>query len=225
MKFVAFERAKQGTGASRRLRITGRTPGIVYGGTAEPTLIEVDHNALWHAIKKEAFHGAILEMELGGKDHKVLLRDLQMHPFKQQVLHIDFQRVEARTRMTVKVPVHYSGEEESPAVKTENCLVNHVLTEMTLSCFPADIPEFIAVDLSGLKKGTPLHVKDIILPKGVKAVAKGQVNPVMVSVTAIVEEVEAAPVEAVDPKDAKAGAKGGKAAAKPAPAAKPAAKK
>ena len=225
MKFVAFERAKQGTGASRRLRITGRTPGIVYGGTGEPALIEIDHNALWHAIKKEAFHGAILEMELGGKDHKVLLRDLQMHPFKQQVLHIDFQRVEARTRMTVKVPVHYSGEEESPAVKTENCLVNHVLTEMTLSCFPADIPEFIAVDLSGLKKGTPLHVKDIILPKGVKAVAKGQVNPVMVSVTAIVEEVEAAPVEAVDPKDAKAGAKGGKAAAKPAPAAKPAAKK
>ena len=227
MKFVAFERAKQGTGASRRLRITGRTPGIVYGGTGEPILIEIDHNALWHAIKKEAFHGSILEMELGGKDHKVLLRDLQMHPFKQQVLHIDFQRVEARTRMTVKVPVHYSGEEESPAVKTENCLVNHVLTEMTLSCFPADIPEFIAVDLSGLKKGSPLHVKDIILPKGVKAINKGQVNPVMVSVTAIVEEVEAAPVEAVDPKAAKAGAKGGKPAAKPAPApaAKPAAKK
>lgn len=214
MKFVAFERAKQGTGASRRLRITGRTPGIVYGGTADPILIELDHNALWHAIKKEAFHGSILEMELGGKEHKVLLRDLQMHPYKQQVQHIDFQRVEARTRMTVKVPVHYSGEELSPAVKTENCLVNHVLTEMTVSCFPADIPEFIAVDLSGLKKGTSLHVKDIVLPKGVKALVKGQVNPVMVSVTAIVEEVEAAPVvEAVDPK-----AKGGKAA-------KPAAKK
>jgi large subunit ribosomal protein L25 len=215
MKFVAFERAKQGTGASRRLRITGRTPGIVYGGTGEPALIEIDHNALWHAIKKEAFHGSILEMELGGKDHKVLLRDLQMHPFKQQVLHIDFQRVEARTRMTVKVPVHYSGEEESPAVKTENCLVNHVLTEMTVSCFPADIPEFIAVDLSGLTKSSSLRVKDVVLPKNVKAVAKGQVNPVMVSVTPIVEEVEAAPVEVVDPK-AKAGAKGGKPAAKPA---------
>jgi large subunit ribosomal protein L25 len=215
MKFVAFERAMQGTGASRRLRITGRTPGIVYGGTGEPTLIEIDHNALWHAIKKEAFHGSILAMELGGKDHKVLLRDLQMHPFKQQVLHIDFQRVEARTRMTVKVPVHYSGEEESPAVKTENCLVNHVLTEMTVSCFPADIPEFIAVDLSTLTKSSSLRVKDVSLPKGVKAVAKGQVNPVMVSVTAIVEEVEAAPVEVVDPK-AKAGAKGGKPAAKPA---------
>ena len=233
MKFVAFERAKQGTGASRRLRITGRTPGIVYGGTGEPALIEVDHNALWHAIKKEAFHGAILDMELGGKEHKVLLRDLQMHPFKQQVLHIDFQRVEARTRMTVKVPVHYSGEEESPAVKTENCLISHVLTEMTVSCFPADIPEFIAVDLSGLTKGSSLHVKDITLPKRVKAFAKGQVNPVMVSVTPIVEEAEDAPAEAavVDPKDAKAGAKGGKpaaaAGAKPAAktAAKPAAKK
>ena len=215
MKFVAFERAKQGTGASRRLRITGRTPGIVYGGTAEPILIEIDHNALWHAIKKEAFHGAILQMELAGTEHKVLLRDLQMHPYKQQVQHIDFQRVEARTRMTVKVPVHYSGEEESPAVKLENCIVNHVLTEMTVSCFPADIPEFIAVDLSALTKSSSLRVKDVALPKGVKAGLKGQVNPVMVSVTPIVEEVEAAPVEAVDPK-AKPGAKGGKPAAKPA---------
>ena len=224
MKFVAFERAKQGTGASRRLRITGRTPGIVYGGTAEPILIEIDHNALWHAIKKEAFHGSILEMELAGTEHKVLLRDLQMHPYKQQVQHIDFQRVEARTRMTVKVPVHFSGEEESPAVKTENCLVTHVLTEITVSCFPADIPDFIAVDLGGLTKGKSLHVKDIVLPKRVKAALKGQVNPVMVSVTPIVEEVEAAPV-VVDPKAAK-GKPGAKPAAKPAAAAaKPAAKK
>ena len=224
MKFVAFERALQGTGASRRLRITGRTPGIVYGGTGEPIRIEIDHNALWHAIKKEAFHASILEMELGGQDHKVLLRDLQMHPFKQQILHIDFQRVEAKTKMTVKVPLHYSGEEESPAIKVENCLVNHVLTELTVSCFPADIPEFIAVDLSGLKKGSSLHVKDITLPKGVKFVAKGQVNPVLVSVTAIVEEVDAAPAEgaaapAVNPKAA-----AGKAAAAAKDAAKPAAK-
>ena len=225
MKFVAFERAKQGTGASRRLRITGRTPGIVYGGTGDALLIEIDHNALFHAIKKEAFHASILEMELGGKDHKVLLRDLQMHPFKQQILHIDFQRVEAKTRMTVKVPLHYSGEEESPAVKTENCLANHVLTELTVSCFPADIPESIAIDLSGLKKGTSLHVKDITLPKGVKFVAKGQVNPVLVSVTAIVEEVEAAPAAAVAAAPAanpKAAA--GKAAAAAKDAAKPAAK-
>lgn len=217
MKFVAFERAQLGTGASRRLRITGRTPGIVYGGTAEATLIELDHNALWHAIKKEAFHSSILEMELAGKTQKVLLRDLQMHPFKQQILHIDFQRVEAKTRMTVRVPLHYSGEEESPAVKTDNCLVNHVMNELTITCFPADIPEFIAVDLSALAKGSSLHIKDITLPKGVKFVAKGQENPVLVSVTAIAEEAEAAPAAdaaATDAKDAKAAA--GKAAAKPA---------
>ena len=234
MKFVAFERAKQGTGASRRLRITGRTPGIVYGGTGEPSLIELDHNALWHAIKKEAFHSSILEMDLGGKAHKVLLRDLQMHPYKQQILHIDFQRVEAKTRMTVKVPLHYSGEEESPAIKTENCLANHVMTELTVSCFPADIPEFIAVDLSGLKKGVSLHLKDITLPKGVKFVAKGQENPVLVAVAALLVEAEVTPesaaaaaaaAPAADAKDAKAGAKPAAKTAAAKPAAKPAAKK
>ena len=232
MKFVAFERAKQGTGASRRLRITGRTPGIVYGGTGDALLIELDHNALFHAIKKEAFHASILDMELAGIEHKVLLRDLQMHPFKPQVLHIDFQRVDATTKMTMKVPLHYSGEENSPAIKAENCLANHVLTELMISCFPADIPEFISVDLSGLKKGSSLHVKDITLPKGVKFVAKGQVNPVLVSVTPIVEEVAAAPVaDASGGKDAKAAAGKASAAAKdaakaPAKApAKPAAKK
>ena len=231
MKFVAFERAKQGTGASRRLRITGRTPGIVYGGSGEPALIEIDHNALFHAIKKEAFHASVLEMEFGGKTEKVLLRDLQMHPFKQLILHIDFQRVDARTRLTMKVPLHYSGEEESPAVKAENCLVNHVMTELSISCLPKDLPEFIAIDLSGLKKGAPLHLKDITLPKGVKFVPKGQENPVLVSVSSVSEEAEAdaaaaaAAAAPVDPKAAKAAAaKEAKAGAK-ADAAKPAAKK
>ena len=118
MKFVAFERAKQGTGASRRLRVTGRTPGIVYGGSAEPALVELDHNALWHALKKEAFHASILDMELNGKESKVLLRNVQMHPFKQLILHIDFQRVEANTKLSMKVPLHFSGEENSPAVES-----------------------------------------------------------------------------------------------------------
>ncbi|MGI9216784.1 MAG: 50S ribosomal protein L25, partial [Hydrogenophaga sp.] len=111
MQFVAFERAKQGTGASRRLRITGRTPGIVYGGKGQPQLIELDHNALWHALKKEAFHSSILDMEINGTSAQVLLRDVQYHPFKQLVLHIDFQRVDANTKMNKKVPIHYSGEE------------------------------------------------------------------------------------------------------------------
>ena len=189
MKFVAFERAKQGTGASRRLRNTGKTPGIVYGGEGQPQLIELDHNALWHALKKEAFHSSILEMDLGGKSAKVLLRDVQFHPFKQLVLHIDFQRVDAKTRLTMKVPLHYSGEEESQAVKFEQCLVNHVVNELQVSCLPADLPEFIEVDLKGLKKGTSLHLNDITLPKGVTAVVRGNAtNPVLVSVVTPAEE-------------------------------------
>ncbi len=209
MKFVAFERAKQGTGASRRLRVTGRTPGIVYGGSSEPALIELDHNALWHALKKEAFHASILDMELNGKESKVLLRNVQMHPFKQLVLHIDFQRVEANTRLSMKVPLHFSGEENSPAAKVDSCLINHVVTELEVACLPADLPEFINVDLSGLVKGKSLHVADLSLPKGVTAVTHGKANPVIVAVVAPVEEV-IAPVAAAPAADAKGKGKGKK---------------
>ncbi len=196
MKFVAFERSKQGTGASRRLRNSGKTPGIVYGGSFEPKLVELDHNALWHALKKEAFHASILDMELNGETSKVLLRDYQMHPFKQLVLHIDFQRVEANTVLHMKVPLHYAGEENSPAVKNDKCLINHVVNEIEVTCLPADLPEFIAVDLSKLESGESLHLNDITLPNGVKAVTHGKPNPVLVSVTLPVEEVIAAPVVA-----------------------------
>ncbi len=227
MKFVAFERAKQGTGASRRLRITGKVPGIVYGGTTAPALIELDHNALWFALKKEAFHATVLDMEVAGVEAKVLLRDVQYHPYKPQVTHVDFQRVDANTKLTMKVPLHFSGEAESQAVKLDACLVNHVVNEIEVSCLPADLPEFIAVDLSGLKKGISLHVSNITLPKGVKVVTRGKVDPVIVSVVAIAaaeEEAPAATAAAADPKAAKAApAKDAKAAA---PAAKaPAAKK
>jgi large subunit ribosomal protein L25 len=208
MKFVAFERAKQGTGASRRLRISGRTPGIIYGGSGTPELIEVDHNALWHALKKEAFHAAILDMEMDGKESKVLLRDVQYHPYKQLVLHIDFQRVEADHKLTMKVPLHFSGDELSPAVKLENCLLTHVVNEVSISCLPADLPEFIAVDLSSMKKGASLHLSDLVMPKGVAAVVNGKNDPVIVSVVVL-----AAP-EVVDPAATAAPAKGGKPAPK-----------
>jgi large subunit ribosomal protein L25 len=240
MKIVAFERAKQGTGASRRLRITGRTPAIVYGGTGEPQLIELDHNALWHALKKEAFHSTILDLEMDGKEDKVLLRNVQMHPFKQLVLHIDFQRVDANTKLHMKVPLHYSGDEESPAVKTEGCIADHVVTELEVKCLPADLPEFIKVDLSRLKKGSPLHLADIVLPKGVTVVTRGNKNPVLVAVMMVAAvEAEATVEGATAAPDASAAATGatavapaaagkaatGKAAGKGAPAAKaPAAK-
>jgi large subunit ribosomal protein L25 len=227
MKFVAFERAKQGTGASRRLRNTGKTPGIVYGGEGQPQLIELDHNALWHALKKEVFHSSILEMELAGKASKVLLRDVQYHPYKQQIVHIDFQRVDANTKLHMKVPLHFKGAEESQAVKLEHCLVNPVMNDLDISCLPADLPEFIEVDLSGLKKGMTLHLNDITLPKGVKAVTHGKPNPVVVSVvTPAAEEsaetAEAAAAAGAAPAAADAKAAPAKAAGKDAKDAKPA---
>ena len=198
MNIVAFERAKQGTGASRRLRNSGRTPCIVYGGAAEPVTAEVDHNTLWHALKKEAFHSSVLDMELAGQTSQVVLRNVQYHPFKQLVLHVDFQRVDAKTRLHLKVPVHYTGAEESPAVKVDNCTVNPIANELDVTCMPANLPEFISVDLSELKKGSSVHLKDIKLPRGVTAVTRGsQNNPTLVSVVApvvIVEAAAAAPV-------------------------------
>jgi large subunit ribosomal protein L25 len=196
MKFVAYERTLQGTGASRRLRITEKVPGIVYGA-GEPTKIELDHNALYFALKKEAFHASLLEMELGGTTQKVLLRDFQMHPWKQIVLHVDFQRVDERTRIKKKVPLHFVNEENSPAVKTDKLLVNHVATELEIECLASQLPEFITVDLGGLEKGQSLHVNDLKLDKTVKVVLRGKKNPVIAAVTIPAAEEEAAPAAVV----------------------------
>ena len=192
MNVVAFARAKQGTGASRRLRNSGRTPGIIYGGAAEPQLVEVDHNTLWYALKKEAFHASVLEMDLDGAKGQVLLRNVQYHPFKQLVLHVDFQRVDANTVLTMKVPVHFSGAEESPAVKIDKCLVTPIVNEIEVSCLPKDLPEFITVDLSKLEKGHVIHVNEVALPKGVKLASQSTAAMVSVAVPAAAEE-EAAP--------------------------------
>jgi large subunit ribosomal protein L25 len=231
MKFVAFERTLQGSGASRRLRNTGKVPGIVYGG-GDPRTVELDHNALFHALKKEAFHSSVLEMELAGKTQKVLLRDFQMHPWKQQVLHVDFQRVDDTTRLRMKVPLHYSGEENSPAVKTDKCLISHVANEVEIECLATQLPEFIAIDLSQLVKGQSLHVSDIVAPAGVRVVRHGKLNPVIVAVTMpkAEEEESAAAAEAAAGAAPAAGAAAAPAAAAPAavkgkaPAPAPAAK-
>ncbi|MBW8757091.1 MAG: 50S ribosomal protein L25/general stress protein Ctc [Burkholderiales bacterium] len=226
MKFTAYERSLQGTGASRRLRLSGKVPGIVYGA-GEPQMIELDHNALYFALKKEAFHSSVLEMDVAGKTAQVLLRDFQMHPWKQIVQHIDFQRVDATTRLRKKVPLHFSNEENSPAVKTDKCLVNHVATIVEVECLATALPEFISVDLGDLVKGQSLHVSDLKFPAGIKAVRHGTQNPVVVSVVeprvdAVDAAAEAAAAEAAAAAPAKG--KGGKAAPAKAAAA-PAAKK
>jgi large subunit ribosomal protein L25 len=196
MKFTAYERTLQGTGASRRLRNASKVPGIVYGA-GEPKMIELDHNALFFALKKEAFHSSILEMDLGGKVEKVLLRDFQMHAWKPIVMHIDLQRVDETTRLRKKVPLHFVGEESSAAVKTDKCLVSHVRTDLEIECLASQLPEFVTIDLSGLVKGTSLHASDLKLPEGIKAVKHGTQNPVIVAVTVPKIEEEAAPAVAV----------------------------
>jgi large subunit ribosomal protein L25 len=164
--------------------------------------IEIDHNALWHALKKEAFHASLLDMELAGKTEKVILRDVQYHPFKQQVLHVDFQRVDAKTRLHKKVPLHFVGAEQSPAVKEDKCVVNHVMTEIEIECLATQLPEHITVDLSQATKGSSIHVSHVKLPAGVKVVTHGRGDLTIASMVAPVEElVAAAPVAAaVDPK-------------------------
>lgn len=192
MNFVAFERKQQGTGASRRLRTTGKVPGIVYGG-GEPALIELDHNALFFALKKESFHSTILEMQLNGGTQKVLLRDYQMHPWKPLVLHVDFQRVDDTTRLRKKVPLHFVGEEASEAVKTDKCLVNHVMSDLEIECLASKLPEFITVDLSHLKKGDTVHVRDLKLDPGIKVIRHGRKDITVASVVEQRVEEEAVP--------------------------------
>jgi large subunit ribosomal protein L25 len=206
MKFTAYTRTLQGTGASRRLRAAAKVPGIVYGA-GTPSTIELDHNALFFALKKEAFHSSILEMDLNGTTEKVLLRDFQMHAFRPQVLHVDFQRVDETTKIRKQVPLHFSGEENSPAVKTDKCLVSHIRLELEIECLASALPEFVTIDLSNLSKNQSLHASDLKLPEGIKAVKHGTQNPVIVAVTMPKIEEEAAPVVVVADKGKAAKAK------------------
>jgi large subunit ribosomal protein L25 len=173
MKVIAFNRTLQGSGASRRLRTSGQTPGIIYGGTEAPVMISLDGNALYHALKKEAFHGSILDLEIDGKTQAVMLRDFQMHAYKQLVMHADFQRVDAKSKVHTKVTLHFVNAEGSPAVKLHGAIVSHVMSELEVTCLPADLPEFIEVDLANIDVGHSIHVADLTLPKGVTAVTHG----------------------------------------------------
>jgi len=201
MKVVASKRDTQGTGASRRLRHAGKVPGVLYGGKGEAQAIEVEHNPLFHALRKERFHASILDMELDGAPERVLLRAVQMHPYKLQVMHIDFQRVAEDQKLHMRVPLHFTGQEGSPAAKTENVLISHIMSEVAIACLPKDLPEFIEIDLSELTVTDTVRVRDLKMPEGVSAVLKGTENPTVVAVTVrgeeAVEEITAiAPVAA-----------------------------
>jgi large subunit ribosomal protein L25 len=196
MKVIAFPRKEQGSGASRRLRNAGQTPGIIYGGTAAPVAISLDHNALFHALKKEAFHSSILDMEIEGKVEKVLLRDFQVHAFKQLVLHADFQRVDANQKIHVKVPLHFVNAEVSPAVKLGGAIISHVMNELDVTCLPGDLPEFVEVDLSKVEAGASIHLSDVTLPKGVTPVTHD--NPTIATASVPAGQVSADEAAAAD---------------------------
>jgi len=193
MKVIAFARTALGTGASRRQRIAGQTPGIVYGGSGVPVNISLDHNALYHALKKETFHSSILDLEIDGKVEKVLLRDFQVHAFKQLVLHADFQRVDASQKIHVNVPLHFINGETSPAVKLSAGIISHVVSELEVTCLPADLPEFLTVDLGMLEIGNSIHLADLQMPKGVTAVIHGgDDNPTIAAASVPAGRVEEA---------------------------------
>jgi large subunit ribosomal protein L25 len=179
IEFTAFPRNTEGRGASRRMRRAGKAPGIVYGGTVSPTPIELDHNALFHALRGEAFHSSILTMKLDGAATKVLLRDVQMHPFRNEILHVDFQRVEENKKIHMKVPLHFINGEQSPAVKLSAAIISHVVADLDITCLPKDLPGFIEVDLSNLEVGHALHVSSVKLPSGVTVVSRGKLDPVV----------------------------------------------
>lgn len=168
IEVVAYPRTQQGTGASRRLRQAGRVPGIVYGGDRSPMNIELDHKDLFFNLRNEKFHASILSLDVEGAKEQVLLRAVNMHPFKLQVQHVDFQRVSKDRKIHMKVPLHFVNAEKSPAGKSAGVVITHELNEVTVSCLPKDLPEAIEVDLSELAVGDVIHLSALKLPAGVE---------------------------------------------------------
>lgn len=214
IEVVAYPRTQQGTGASRRLRGSGRVPGIVYGANKPAQPVELNQQALLKHLKMEAFHASILDMTVDGAKEQVLLRDYQMHPWKPMVLHVDFQRIDKTKRIHMRVPLHFTNADVSPGVKLGGGMVQHVMNEIEIQCLPDDLPEYIEVDLKDLEVGDSIHVNELVLPKGVEPIAKlKHDNPAVVTVQVpkamVVEEEAAAPVTEIIGEAAAEGAAGG----------------
>ena len=198
IEFNANKRDLQGTGASRRLRRAHRIPGILYGGTEAPQAIDMDHNELFQLMRKEVFYSSVLTVNLGGAKQMCLLRDVQRHPYRMQILHVDFQRIDATHAIHQKIPLHFVNADIAPGVKLGGGMVSHTMNDIDVKCLPADLPAFIEVDLKDLAAGQSIHVSQLALPKGVEVVHHGEGDPVVASIImkgggAVEEEAEAAP--------------------------------
>jgi large subunit ribosomal protein L25 len=214
IEVTAFPRTLQGTGASRRLRGSGRVPGVIYGASQPAATVELDQNALLRHLKMEAFHASILDMAVDGNRERVLLRDFQMHPWKPLVLHVDFQRIDPKKKIHMRVPLHFMNQDVSEGVKTQGGVVTHAMSDIEIQCLPDHLPEYIEVDLKNVKLNDIIHVNDLALPEGVEPIPKLKSdNPAVVSVhvprVAVAEEEPATPVTEITgqaPADAAAAA-------------------
>jgi len=212
IEIKANKRESHGTGASRRMRSAGRVPGILYGASKEAVSLELELKALFLQFRHEAFHSSILVLDLDGKKEQVLLRDYQMHPVRNTIQHIDFQRVSATEKIHVKVPLHFINADVAPGVKLGGGIVAHVLTEVDISCLPKDLPEYLEVDLQNLEVGHSIHLSEIKTPAGVEFVQAHGTDPVAATITkprgpSVEEEAEeAAASEAASAASAEAAA-------------------
>jgi large subunit ribosomal protein L25 len=218
---TAEPRAVKGTGASRRLRRSGKVPGVLYGAERQSIMIEMDHSAILRNLQNEAFHTSILTVKVGADTDQVVLRDWQMHPFKPQVLHVDFQRISATEKIHMLVPLHFIGQDVAPGVKQEGGILSHLMTEVDITCLPHQLPEFLPLDVSQLHLNDSIHLSDIPLPDGVTitTLAHGGDDLAVATITTVhVVEEEITPTPAV-------AAEGAAAAAPETPAAEGDAKK
>ena len=227
-KISATGRNDEGKGASRRLRRAAQIPAIIYGGSAAPKSIQLEHEKTWLASQNEWFYSSILHLDVDGTTTKVLLRDMQRHPFKQQIMHLDFQRVDENQPIRFNVPLHFLNQDKSPAGKTAGVIVTHELNEIEVLCLPRDLPEFIEIDLATLDLGDIVHMSELKLPEGITLPAlklgKAHDLAVVIAKHARAEEVDEAAVAAAVPAEVPS-TKAAKAAAAPAAApAKPAGK-
>ncbi len=179
---IAQSRTDTGKGASRRLRRSGMLPGIIYGAHQEPTMISLQHHELVHALENEAFYSNLLTMKLDGKKETVVLKDLQRHPAKPFILHVDFQRVQADEKIRLHVPIHFTNEAACPGIKAGG-QASHVMADVEISCLPKDLPEFIEVNMTELEMGAILHASELTLPAGVELAASDSgEDPIVVTI-------------------------------------------
>ncbi len=232
IEVTAFPRTNEGKGASRRLRATGRVPGVIYGAGQDAQSVEFDHKALLRHLKIEAFHASILDLTIEGNKGRVLLRDFQMHPWKEQVQHVDFQRIDPKKRIHMAVPLHFINADIAPGVKVGKGVVQHIINELEIQCLPDDLPEYIEVDLKDLDLGHSIHVNGVAMPKGVEPLPKVKLDNTSVVTIQMpkevaAEEAAAAPVTEITGQAPEAAAAAGDKAGDKKPAAdkKPAEKK